>query len=174
MTNHQNRWAAVGNRIVQRRIELRLHNRSDLVQISGVSEPTIRHLEQGDPRGEPSASVKARLAFGLHWMPDAIDQLLNGQEPEDLRDAANRLEKVGGSQLGQVQAEIADWEYRKRTLKSQDDGLPGEEIRQRLALIEEKLESLLQGQISGLEVQNEIRATLHERLPARSPRRAAR
>lgn len=167
MTNHRNRWARVAERIVQRRTELGLHNRADLIQVSGVSEPTVRRLEQGAPRGEPSASVKARVAFGLRWTADAIDLLLKGKQPEDLYEALERLQ-AGGATNGQVmelQAQIEDWEFRRRALKPADEPPSIDEITRRLDELVELVRSLERGQEMLAEGQSAGLAALEGALP---------
>jgi len=80
MTNQDERWGEVGSAVMFRRAE-RGYSRADLERMADVSEPTIRHLEQGKPRGDLRPDTRHRLCVSLGWVPNSLDEILAGREP---------------------------------------------------------------------------------------------
>jgi transcriptional regulator with XRE-family HTH domain len=84
VTDHDDRWAAVGEAVRARREELGL-TQVELARASGVSEPTIRVLER--PRGPRRYrhGTLRDLARALRWPDDAVARIRAGRPPaEDL------------------------------------------------------------------------------------------
>lgn len=84
------RWPAVGERVERRRKELGFSG-ADLVRTSGLKQPTVAGIEKGAPRGDPRPKTRRRLSLGLGWVPDAIDRILEGEEPVDIEVAWERV-----------------------------------------------------------------------------------
>jgi hypothetical protein len=78
MTEHN--WSVVATAIAERMDEL-AWDQATLVRVSGLSDPFVRGMMNGTPRGSPRPANLRRLAIGLGWTPDSIDRLLAGEDP---------------------------------------------------------------------------------------------
>jgi hypothetical protein len=88
MTYPPDRWAALGERVEQRRRELGF-SRVDVQKIANLSEPVVRGIEKGEPR---NATSRRKLSLGLGWTPDSIERFLSdSREPVDIEVALTRL-----------------------------------------------------------------------------------
>src|SRR5690606_12170861 len=75
-------WKRVAERVRTRREdELRL-TQEQLAARSGVGTATIRLIETAG-RQRYQRSTLRQVSQGLGWVPDGIDQILNGEEPTE-------------------------------------------------------------------------------------------
>lgn len=102
-------WERVADYVARRMDELNI-DQADLVRRSGMSDPTVRAIMAGTPRGMPRDKSRRRVSMGLGWSPGSIDSILDGGEPtveasptgngavsspvdDDVRDRVARLEE---------------------------------------------------------------------------------
>lgn len=82
------RWAEVGRRIEQRIDELNL-TKAEVIRLSGVSDKTLSGYIDGLPIRR--RDKKRDLALALGWLPNSIDRILDGGEPEEAWEPPRRV-----------------------------------------------------------------------------------
>jgi transcriptional regulator with XRE-family HTH domain len=91
--DREDRWTAVGKRVERRRTVELGFSQADVVRTSGLSEPAVAAIAKGQPRGEPRQKTRRQLSLGLGWVPDAIDRMLEGEEPVEIEVAWERVRR---------------------------------------------------------------------------------
>lgn len=91
-------WGRVADSVRSRMASLVI-DQAELVRRSGLSDPFVRAIMRGEPRGNPRPANLARLAVALGWTPDSIDRLLDGDDPTEVEisqrdDVEYRLERL--------------------------------------------------------------------------------
>lgn len=108
------RWAAVGDAVRDRRTELDL-TQLELAQAANVSESTIRVLETARRTSYKRGNLRA-IARALRWPDDAIDRIRAGRPPdEELAEPARLTTESRIAALEAVIAELRAELARQRT-----------------------------------------------------------
>jgi len=81
MNDRNDMWAAVAT-LVTARMAAAVMSQADLVRASGLSDPLVRGIMCGNPRGEPRPVNLAKASTALGWSADSIARILEGGEPE--------------------------------------------------------------------------------------------
>jgi len=71
--------AAVKERMAELNVD-----QAEVVRRSGLSDPFVRGIMRGNPRGTPRPKNLRQFAEALAWSPDSIDRLLAGDDPVEL------------------------------------------------------------------------------------------
>lgn len=107
------------------RIESAGLTKAELGRATGMSFKTIQRLV--DERVLPTRGDKRRdLALGLQWPADAIDRILDGEDPASFPDTDHLLDGVNGdpvlSALRELTDRVAGLEQLLRQAGSSEDG----------------------------------------------------
>jgi len=73
-------WQRLANAVNDRVVELGI-DQAELVRRSGLSQPTIRSIMDGDPRGLPRPKSLRKLAVGLGWSAGSVEIVMAGGAP---------------------------------------------------------------------------------------------
>jgi transcriptional regulator with XRE-family HTH domain len=104
MNNRDNMWEEVAKHVISRMKDLGM-SQAELVRASALSDPLVRGLMRGTPRGNPKETNLIKASMALGWSPDSIDRILVGGEPvlsfavgrpdDDLRAQLDELRQEG-------------------------------------------------------------------------------
>lgn len=81
-SNPGNTWQALAELVRKRRAAL-WFRQADLATNAGISEGTVKNIEQG-ARSHYSVRTLIRLEQGLLWEPGTIDTIISGNMPSDM------------------------------------------------------------------------------------------
>lgn len=84
MNDHSHRWQSVAAAVAGRMREMGMLDNASLIRASGLSEPFVRGVLAGTPRGTPRRSSIVKLCTALGWTDSSIDQILAGADPTPL------------------------------------------------------------------------------------------
>lgn len=70
-------WRAVGNAVINRRVELGMRARGDLAAATGLTVKTLGEIERGE-RASYSRATLAVVEHALRWPPGKIDTMVAG------------------------------------------------------------------------------------------------
>lgn len=76
MNDHSHRWQSVAAAVAGRMREMGMLDNASLIRASGLSEPFVRGVLAGTPRGTPRRSSIVKLCTALGWTDSSIDQIL--------------------------------------------------------------------------------------------------
>ena len=142
MTDHSDRWPAVAAAVKARMEALGYFDNAPFVRASGLSEPFVRGVLTGAPRGNPRRSSLMRLCKALGWNGDSIDAILDGQPPTlDQAETATRPP----DDLSALPSQVAMLIREARRLAEVVEG-QGAEIRQLRARLDQQPPSTGQAQ----------------------------
>lgn len=101
----------IGQRVLDRRLELGYYRQSEAAQAAGVSSTTWGLLEAKD-QVPKTLRVRQQIARALQWPPDALEQLEQGHrpapKPTDAEQLAQTLEHTI-EEMAKARAEDRRW-----------------------------------------------------------------